>query len=64
MIVDELRTANWQRSKDGTKNRNRPKRISPLARKPGIRYGRTSRPTEEVIAYLDRLHGRQVSSNG
>lgn len=65
LIVDELRVANWQRSKDGARNRNRPKRISPLTKKPGRRYGRTSRTPEEVAAYLQRLNPRpSLSTEG
>ncbi|MDX3555279.1 DUF5361 domain-containing protein [Streptomyces europaeiscabiei] len=54
LAVDELRTANWQRTKDGQKGRNRPKPISPLATKPGIRTGRTDRSPREVQALLAR----------
>ena len=57
-VVDELRTANWQRSKDGSKNRNRPKPISPLRTASGKRIGKTDRSPAEVKAYLDRLQGR------
>jgi hypothetical protein len=60
MIVDELRIANWQRSKNGLRNRNKPKRISPLAKKPGRRYGRTDRSPDEVVAYLRRLNPRPL----
>jgi hypothetical protein len=54
LAVDELRTANWQRTKDGQKGRNRPKPISPLATKPGIRTGRTDRSPAEVQQLLAR----------
>jgi hypothetical protein len=60
MVVDELRVANWQRSKDGARNRNKPKRISPLAKMPGHRYGRTDCSPDEVIAYLRRLNPRPL----
>lgn len=52
--LDELRVANWQRSKDGQKNRNKPKPVSPLAQKPGIRTGRTDRTPGEVQRLLAR----------
>nr|WP_240981177.1 DUF5361 domain-containing protein [Streptomyces sp. N502] len=55
LAVDELRVANWQRSKDGTKGRNRPKPISPLAQKPGLRTGRTDRSPREVQELLARF---------
>lgn len=58
MIVDELRVANWLRSKDGAKGRNRPKRISPLAKKPGTRIGRTTRSPREVMDLLRRIGPR------
>lgn len=54
LVVDEARTANWQRTKDGQKGRKRPKPISPLATKPGIRTGRTDRSPAEVQALLAR----------
>lgn len=56
MVLDELRLANWQRSKDGQKNRRRPKRISPLAQKPGTQYGEVPEEREpgEVAAMLAR----------
>lgn len=54
LAVDELRTANWQRSKDGQKNRNKPKPISPLAKQPGIRTGRTDRSPADVQRMLAR----------
>lgn len=57
MVVDELRLANWQRTKEGSKNRNRPKPISPLAPK-GRRIGKTNKSFAEVKDYLDRLHRR------
>ena len=45
----------WQKTKDGRKNRNRPKPISPLAQKAGNRYGKTDRSPEEIKAYLARF---------
>jgi len=60
LILDELRVANWQRSKHGQKGTNRPQRVSPLARKPGVRYGRTDRPPEQVAAYLASIGGRSA----
>lgn len=53
-VVDELRTANWQRTKNGQKNRNKPKPISPLATRPGIRTGRTDKSPAEVQQMLAR----------
>lgn len=56
LILDELRIANWQRTKDGRKGRNRPRRVSPLARNAGsVRFGKTDRSPEEVAAYLARF---------
>lgn len=52
---DQLAVANWQRSKDGAKGRNRPKPISPLAKQSGKRYGRTDRSPDEVKAHLARF---------
>lgn len=51
-MVDELRTANWQRSKDGAKGRKRPKPISPLKKTPGLTTGRTDRSPGEVAELL------------
>ncbi|MPZ27547.1 MAG: hypothetical protein GEV12_14340 [Micromonosporaceae bacterium] len=51
---DQLAIANWQRSKDGAKGRNRPKPLSPLAGKRGSRIGKTDRPPEQVKAVLAR----------
>lgn len=58
LVLDELRTANWQRTKDGAKGRNRPKPISPLRKAPGKRIGRTDRSPAQIAAWLDRLHNR------
>ncbi|MDH2392311.1 DUF5361 domain-containing protein [Streptomyces sp. HNM0663] len=55
LAVDELRQANWQRSKDGTKGRNRPKPLSPLARRPGKRTGRTDLQPAQVQQLLAGL---------
>ncbi|MER7833474.1 DUF5361 domain-containing protein [Streptomyces sp. NPDC095602] len=52
LLLDELRIANWQRSKDGAKGRNRPKPTSPLAQGAGVRIGRTDRSPAEVQALL------------
>lgn len=54
LVVDELRTANWMRSKDGAKNRNRPKPVSPLKERGTQTYGKTDRPPHEVMALLAR----------
>lgn len=55
LIHDQLAIANWQRSKDGSKGRNRPKPLSPLAKKSGQRHGKTDRSPEEIKAYLARF---------
>lgn len=60
LLVDELRVANWQRTKDGQKGRNKPKPISPLAKKPGIRTGRTDRTPAEVQKLLARYGGART----
>lgn len=54
LVVDELRVSNWLRTKDGPKGRNRPKRLSPLARPVGKKTGRTDRSPREVAALLAR----------
>lgn len=56
LVLDELRIANWQRTKNGAKGVHRPKPISPLREVPGQRIGRTDRTPEEIKAYLDQLH--------
>lgn len=53
IIVDELRTANWMRSKDGAKNRNRPKPVSPLAKGRDKKLG-TATPAPQAVAMLAR----------
>lgn len=55
LVYDQLVISNWQRSKDGAKGRNRPKPISPLTKKAGNRYGKTSRSPDEIKAYLARF---------
>ncbi len=55
LIVDELRVANWQRTKDGSKNRNRPDRISPLAEDKAPTIGGTDIPQDQVIAWLKAI---------
>lgn len=54
LVHDQLAIANWQRSKDGSKGRNRPKPVSPLAKQRGgsIRHGRTDQSPEQVKALL------------
>jgi hypothetical protein len=51
MAVDALRVANWQRT---GKKKKRPKPISPLAKKSGMKYGRTTQAPRDVQAYLAR----------
>lgn len=55
LVLDELRVANWQRSKSGAKNRNRPKRISPLAKTNDQKIGGTDIPQDEVRAWLKAI---------
>lgn len=55
LAVDELRVSNWMRTKNGSKGRNRPKPISPLASTPGKRTGRTDRDPREVQQLLAKL---------
>lgn len=56
LVHDQLAIANWQRSKDGVKGRNRPTPLSPLARQQrGVRWGRTSRNPEQVKALLAQI---------
>jgi len=59
LIHDQLALANWQRTKDGRKGRNRPKPISPLTKKQGTRYGSTDKSPDEVIDFLRRLNPNQ-----
>lgn len=54
LVHDQLAIANWQRTKDGAKGRNRPKPLSPLADR-GKRVGHTDRSPEEIKAYLARF---------
>jgi hypothetical protein len=54
LTVDDLRVANWQRTKDAQRGRNRPKPISPLAKKPGVHTGRTDKTPGEVQRMLVR----------
>lgn len=63
LVHDQLAIANWQRSKDGSKGRRRPKPISPLASR-GVRYGQTTRDPEEVKAFLRRLNPAQYEGRG
>lgn len=58
LVFDQLAVANWQRTKAGSKGRNKPKPISPLASR-GNRYGKTDRSPEEVKAFLARLNPNQ-----
>lgn len=60
LVVDDLRLANWQRSRDGARNRNRPKPISPITQKQLPRTGHTDRSPGEVQAYLRRLNPRSA----
>lgn len=68
--MDSLRIANWQRSKDGMKGRNKPKPISPLAKSPKSKhYGKTDMSPSEMTEHLARwrsgdLAQEEVSVNG
>ena len=64
IVADRLAVANWQRSKDGQKGTRRPKPISPLAKRGGVRYGKTDRDPDEVKAYLARLREGQLDTSG
>lgn len=57
LLLDTLRLANWQRTKDGANNRQRPKPISPLLKDQtaGRVYGRTDKSPAEVMAILKTL---------
>lgn len=56
LIVDELRLANWLSSEDGSKNRNRPDRLSPLAeRKPRLGVVPDGVTQDQVLALLASL---------
>jgi hypothetical protein len=59
LITDELRTANWMRSKDGAKNRNRPKPLSPLNKRGReVRYGHTDADPETAMRMLAKFGPR------
>ena len=65
LVVDELRVANWQRSKDGSKGRRKPKRISPLAQgeERSESYGNTEgREPEEVASMLARFGPQPITA--
>lgn len=54
--MDELRIQTWQPTKAGSKNRNRPKQLSPLAKKSNDRQiGGTDLPQEDVMRWLDAV---------
>lgn len=55
LVHDQVAISNWQRTKDGQKGRRKPKPLSPLAKKSGNQYGKTTRSPEEVKAYLARF---------
>ncbi|MEU6204595.1 DUF5361 domain-containing protein [Micromonospora musae] len=55
IVADRLGIVVWQRTRDGQKNRNRPKPISPLAQRSGQKYGKTTRSPDEIKAYLARF---------
>jgi hypothetical protein len=59
LIHDQLAIANWQRTKDGSKGRNRPKPLSPLAKANAesrdTTYGKPTVTQEEVYAHLRAL---------
>ena len=64
LILDEIRTANWMQSKDGAKNRNRPKPVSPLVRDDrSKKVGGTDLPQEQVREWLKRI-GPAERTNG
>jgi hypothetical protein len=60
LLLDTLRVANWQRSVDGSKGRNRPRPVSPLVRAAGeTTYGGAKRAPAtsraQALALLDRI---------
>lgn len=61
LVHDQLAIANWQRTKAGSKGRNKPKPISPLAQR-GKRWGKTDRSPDEVKAFLARLNPAQYGA--
>jgi hypothetical protein len=66
LAVDRLTVANWQRSKSGQKGTNRPKPVSPLAKR-GRQHDRTGRTDQDpaaVKALLDRYRRGEVSGGG
>lgn len=65
LILDQLRVANWMRSQDGAKGRNRPKPISPLSAQPKERrIGGTHLSDEEVVAMLAAVGPQRPNGNG
>lgn len=53
--VDGIRMGNWLKSKDGQKGTNRPKPISPWAKKAGKVWGKTDKSPAEVVAILKTM---------
>lgn len=51
LVHDQLAIANWQRTKDGSKGKRKPRPISPLAKR-GQRHGKVDRSPDEVKRYL------------
>jgi hypothetical protein len=67
IAADRLAVANWQRSRSGQKGTNRPKPISPLARRGQSRQNRTGYTDQDpaaVKALLDRYRRGEVSGGG
>lgn len=57
LVVDDLHLANWLNSRDGQKNRNKPKPVSPYNQRSDtrtVRYGRTDATPEQAKAMLAR----------
>jgi Family of unknown function (DUF5361) len=54
-LLDHLRIANWQRTKDGQKGTRPPKRVSPMAEDKTRRHGRATRPQADIRAVLARM---------
>lgn len=64
LILDQLRLANWQRTKDGARGRNKPKPLSPISAAKRSHYGHTDRAPDEVKKMLGQYGPNGTGSDG
>lgn len=62
LVVDALNVLVWQRTKDGSKGRNRPKPIAPQPKREGRHIGGKAMTIEQLNEILSRPRG--VIENG